>query len=79
VSEIENYADPKHGLKKLDPKNYKWGIFEVCPYSSGNQRSPTKPNKTKQNCGLTDSDNCGLNKSPWAILKIMILTSEELG
>ena len=38
-----NFQGPKvNCLKKLEPKDYRWGIFEASPYSSRDQRIPTK-------------------------------------
>ena len=39
------------GSKEIGPQRLQWGVFEVCPYSSGDPRRPL------------DSDSCGLNKS----------------
>lgn len=36
-----NFKGPRvNCLKKMDPKDYRWGSFEVSPCSSGEQRSP---------------------------------------
>lgn len=35
-----DFQGPK--IKKLDPKYYRWGIFEVCSYLRGDQPNPTQ-------------------------------------